>query len=951
MNTETKRLLPNLIYHPIMLILMCALPQLALLGLHFHTFDLIRGELNPEQRGTHLMVMGLLAGSTILWSALSAFLWKRQTIVRPIIALFTFTLGFGYLWAIMHLLKDMIPSTVGAWMVSADELAYNHMALISPALFYGLVLIAGTPLTLSGKKDAAFSALIMVFIPLFWVVVAESAFAINWDVILPVWILVFFMFVMTALMLLAFLRMLLHLHHWIGGMWIMPLLASLVFPLAGLSLNIAIPFPTDLQDWRIYAFTIVNALVLSLPLGTGHLSVWIWLGRAIMYPFTLYFFLLFLPFLPLSIPAMLAAGSGFLILAPTLLFVVHSRRLVTEASLLSGSLGWRRVTFLFLIALSILPAGYIGRAWLHKQALNQVVNAVFNPDYAEARTGIETKRALAAVERLREMKAGVYAPLLSEVYDTIVFGGMVLPDHKMKEVEKVLTGKVVLHPPVDRSFEFFNFVGSSRNRRQNWSNVRPPPRDVNLISTEVFTTPSDSVIESEIILTLQNQSGDLAEYLTAITLPDGVAVSGYWLDVEGTRVEGQIFDRKTALWVFHMIRDRTRRDPGMIHYVNDNTIELRVFPFTRSQTRTCAIRFLYPRGLAPHVKIGDQTVALMNGDGTGIVAAGNEHGHGVLVPPHHDLPSMTRERYLHVLVDVSSESLNSLPVAEEKIAALLENNPDIHALKIDLVNHESRPLSETFLDHSTWQEVLRSAIKSTTPAGGFWTERAINHVLYRHHHSADVLTHAPAVVLISGQPVSTTVTTKIPEYADDVTIDLPKTFDGVRAPVPMIALRCENQIILVAKESGGVASWLNEGVIEAYQPADQSWQPVSPDLTLLPDARYSTWMAIQAIEDDMASRPHAAEAHRLPLLEASRASGILSRQTAFIVVENSAQWKMLERKEKDSLKANSALTFDEFEEKHVTPEPSTWLLIGLLIPLAAWRWFAERRRQHVKPTA
>lgn len=951
MSTEPKRLLPDLVYHPIMLTLMCALPQLALLGLHLHTFDLIRGELNSEQRGSHLMIMGLLAASTLLWSTLSACLWKRQRVVRPVVALLVFAVGFGYLWVIMHLLQDLIPGTVGAWMVSADELAYNHMALVAPALFYGLVLLAGTPVNLSGKKDTALSALVLVMIPLFWVIVAESAFAIRWDVILPVWILVFFMFVMTALMLLVFLRLLLHLHHWLGELWIMPILASLVFPLAGLALNRAIPFPTDLQDWRIYAFTVVNALVLCWPLGSGPVALWAWLARAVMYPFTLYFFLLFLPFLPLSIPALLVAGSGFLILAPTLLFVVHSRRLVAGAGVLSGVFGWRRLWLFFIIAFSILPSGYIGRAWLHKQALDQVVNAVFHPDYAKAQTGLDINRALAAMERLRDMKEGVYAPLLSEVYDTLVFGGMVLPDHKMKEVERILTGKDAIRPSTNRSFEFFNFIGSSRNRRQNWSNVPPPPRDVSLIATDVHTTPSDSVIESEVILTMQNRGGDLAEFLTAITLPDGVAVSGYWLDVEGTRVEGQIFDRKTALWVFHMIRDRTRRDPGMIHYVNNSTLELRAFPFSASQTRTCAIRFLYPRGLAPHVTIGDQTVMLAEGDGTGIVVAGNDQGHGVLIPPNHDLPGLERERYLHFLVDVSRDAVDSIPLAEEKMAALLEENPNINVFKIDLVNHESRPLSESFLDRSTWREVWRSAIQSTTPSGGFWPERAIHHALYRHHHSSNVLTHTPAIVLVSGQPASTTVITKIPEHTADITINTPDTFDGAPTSTPLVALRCKDQIALIDKVKGGIASWLEQGPTEIYQPGDQTWQAISPDLTLLPEARYSAWMAIQAVENDMASRPHAAEVHRLLLLQVSRAYGILSRQTAFMVVENSAQRKMLERKEKEALNANHALTFDEFQETHVTPEPGVWLMLVLLAPVAAWRWLARGIADDLSPRA
>ena len=52
------------------------------------------------------------------------------------------------------------------------------------------------------------------------------------------------------------------------------------------------------------------------------------------------------------------------------------------------------------------------------------------------------------------------------------------------------------------------------------------------------------------------------------------------------------------------------------------------------------------------------------------------------------------------------------------------------------------------------------------------------------------------------------------------------------------------------------------------------------------------------------------------LVKVSRETGILAPATAYIVVENSAQWKMLKRKEKEKLKGNHALDFME------SPAPS-----------------------------
>ncbi|HMO03942.1 MAG TPA: MSEP-CTERM sorting domain-containing protein [Kiritimatiellia bacterium] len=932
MNTETKRLLPDLVYHPLLLLLLCTLPYVALLGLHLHAFDLVRGELDAEGRGAHVTVFALLGGLILVSSALGGWIWRTGRRVNVPVALLLFGAGFGYLWIFMLLAEDLVPRSVGAWMLSIDELGYNHLSLVAPSLFYALVLLAGTPVAAMGKRDAVFSASVVIAIPLFWAVIAQAIFAINWDVDLPAWLLAFMMFMMTAMMLLAFLRMLLHLHRWLGGMAILPVLAGLVFPLAGLALNAAIPFPSDLQDPRVYLFTAINGLALCLPAFTPAWIVPVWFLRVALFPFTIYFFILFLPFLPLSIPAMIVMGAGFLILAPTLLFVVQAQRIVSEGMAIALARGFWRTFALLLLGLAIVPAGYLGRAWWHRHALEQAINAVYAPDFAVADPGIDTRSALAALERLRAMKEGIYTPLLSEIYDTVVFGGMVLPDHKIEEMQRRFGVDPKLEPPRSRTFEFFNFTGS-RNRRANWSQVRPVPRDVVLADVAVQATTNATLVESEVVVTMTNRGERDAEYLAAIRVPEGVAVSGYWLDVEGERVEGRIFDRKTALWVFHMIRDRTRRDPGMIHYVNNDTLELRVFPFASAQTRTCAIRFLYPRGLSATVTIGSRDVPLGEGEGTGVVAAGA----GLLVPPDHGMPVTVRTPYLHLLVDASAAAIDVLPTVEARIAELLERAPEVKHLRIDLVNHATRPVSATILDRANWRDAWRAALAKTKPSGGFWPQRAINHTVFTHARSDERLATVPAIVVIGAKPATWDEHALLPEHAPDITV---AAIDAATPPMPAptVVLRRGDAMAWMDHARGGWMVLPGEGDVEVYDPVAAAWTPVKIDVRLLPDSRYAQWAGLRAMEHAMASRPAGAEALRGRVLETSREHGLLSHHTAFIVVENSAQWKMLERKEKEALKANQALTFDEFQETHVTPEPAVWLMLLLLAPLAVWRW-------------
>ena len=73
-------------------------------------------------------------------------------------------------------------------------------------------------------------------------------------------------------------------------------------------------------------------------------------------------------------------------------------------------------------------------------------------------------------------------------------------------------------------------------------------------------------------------------------------------------------------------------------------------------------------------------------------------------------------------------------------------------------------------------------------------------------------------------------------------------------------------------------------------------------------------------------------------MAASRESGVMLASTSYIVVENSAQWRILEVSERKKLDQNSALDFKE------APAPSAaWLILGFGIWWGLRRWWFARR--------
>ncbi|MDF7800373.1 MSEP-CTERM sorting domain-containing protein [Pontiellaceae bacterium B1224] len=605
-----EKINPAIKANPLMILLTMVIPQLLLTLFRAHDLYLIREAIEEHHGLIHLNYLSF----PLLLSALSLAMlfWSRhhKRDVPRLAMLGFFLLQTAGLVTFLMSLNDLIPDGVDEWIVPMGTFMMVQLASYMPGLFFGFICVANIRWfgNLAGNIGSSIGLLLFTPGALF---VFVNAFPL-WN--LPETFVIAVFVITTLITAFAFLQLMLWLSGKVRGGWIATLVFALLFPLGGLALNHWIPFPADLQHWGFYALAIANGLILlwaSLSSGKGNpFCAWM---TAFSYPFTCYFFFLFLPFLPFSILAMIAIGSGFLILTPPILFVLHTRRLVLQFQTLETRFSKQKLIAGFLVAFLLVPVAYVGRALHHKQVFFQTLDRVYAAPINPSEPLPSPKVSAYALQKLKDSKAGIYIPILSETYNRIVFGGMVLPDRKIKQLEKLLLDETSNDWNEFDDFSFYSFF-TDQSTRMSGRNVRPPSREVTLTDVTCTSEQSDGTIEATVLLTMQpHHNWGQAEYTQYITLPDGVFVSGYELKIGDEMVPARMSDRRAAMWVYHMIRDRARRDPGLVVYDRPNCLRLSVFPFAKEEERQCALRFLYPEGMTPSVSIGNEVVQLPGG--------------------------------------------------------------------------------------------------------------------------------------------------------------------------------------------------------------------------------------------------------------------------------------------------------------------------------------------------
>jgi hypothetical protein len=725
-------------------------------------------------------------------------------------------------------------------------------------------------------------------------------------------------------------------------------------------LNRHISFPSDLQAESVYALTLANGCVLLLPnFRHPRLHRLVWLAQCASFPFTLYFFLIFLPYLPLSLLAMLYLGAGFLVLTPTALFLLHTRRLADGFRHQTQDSGRLSLALLAAAMFAILPASYIAEALIDRGNLRSAIDYVYSPSYHGNDRFDRSRGAVArSLERLRDRKAGLNLPFLSDFYSWAVFNNLVLPDEKMNAIHQAFFG-TDLPAAAAASMGMFGPAAMPSRAMREARPVVLPPQDVALVDLSATTVAEGGAQRTTLTLELENRATTQSEYVTRLEIPEGAFVSGYWLRVGDERVPGRIVEKKTAHWVYHMIRDWTRRDPGILSYVDSRTLELRVFPFGPGERRRTEIELLYPAELNPSVKIGMQEwhaegsapgIALVKtGEGTSAVSVAAE-----ALP---QLPPVARTPYLHFVVDRSA----SAQMTDEQIVRAMRNAaarmPGAKECLMTSANYESAELVSELTPLASIEPALLKQRTDLPRRGGFLAERAMKRALlgYRDRAQDGLSASAwqqrfPIVVLVSDGTTNFAFDPDLLRFAafarendffyvaDSAGELRSYDFAGKEAanaegfhPVALLQVggavspvrldRPEPQLLFFDKQSDAAALQVHR---------DGRFELLTGASVIPADSAYSRAVGAWHRYLQLVYDPSLGAAGLGAVVRASRDTGVLTPSTSYIVVENTAQWKMLERKERQKLGGPNALEFEEVQ----VPEPG-WTGFYLFIATAA----------------
>ncbi len=916
-------------------------PQVILLILNIRSWTLIHSGVEDEGRRQAMVLFGYLTGLLVVNGASIVCHAARRKPVPLVLSGLLMALHIGYLWLATPWIDSIIPRADQLWILPGERVLYYQYALIMPAVFHTLLNLACYPIRGRSGREALASLGLVIVIPVGLYIFVHTFVRVldrvTMDV--PTEIIFIILIGLTVLVIGALLRAIAALYRWLSekgesAIVILTALVAIAAPIGGLLLNIKIPFPSDFQSPAVYALALVNGILLIIPNRTSRL---LWFLRAVMFAFTLYFFVVFLPFLPLAIPAMLAIGAGFLVLTPTALFALHLRVL---------TLGWKEAwaarprtgIVCGLLAVLVLPGILIGHACLDRYALNQGLDYVYAPDYAEPDAPPSPGRVLRSLESLRNVKEGIRAPFITDLYQAIVFGGLVLTDDKMDHLYRVFGGTKV--PEKKRDQVMSSIFGSNRRAfRLSERRLSDPPPTDQVLLTELIRLPDaghpchDATVE----LTMTNTSALQGEFAARISLPPYVHITGFRLDIHGEWVEGRMFERTTALWVYRMIRDAARRDPAVLSYIDDRTLELRVFPFDSHQARRVQLDLAIPEALPASISVGARTLPLQDPPGTPIAAyADTDEGLWLAIPGDMkaSLPAAARTPVLHILVDRSAGRSSSLDAREAAVLDMARKAGAVY--RVYDVNLETRV-------HVGGSDRDRLPLR-----GGFCAERAMAGILAQAPVDPETV---PVFILVTDDADGVIPDKhlaaqrwKIPDIPGYVVMNgrgvlSVRGWDGATlsgdriepAPVHLFAAG-EHRVPVAADDPEGCVVTFpgTPGSLPLTIRREGDDVPLEPMVAIEQDC-YRLAAGVRMTETQLTREPYRRNRDLASLVEAGREAGVLTPAVTWMVVERDSQWEILERKEQQKLNNRAELGFME------APEPSSLLLLAALLALLLYR--------------
>jgi len=940
-------------FHPFWLLLSVTLPQLMLLGLMAYIFQLIHTLLKPDELSFWYFFGTLMALQLVGYTCYSIFCWiSRQAVDWRLSFVVLLTYICSLYWG-GHNIQLLLPRTIPSWMIQADSFFLYPLALTMPSLLYAIAL-ALAQLTPEPEKQKLWNqGLAAIAIPVCWYIFANlrgvfffpsSEVMMHVTLVMGIASLVVFLFLVARIVLVVMSK---KDHFFRVTWWIWKALFVFVAPIIALFVYSSMtgggreqPIFGSFEHPLYYVLAVFNGAILLWPREENvRVTGLLFLLRCGTYPFTLFFCFTFLPLLPLSIFFIVAFGLGFLILTPFVVMLCHSRDLYLDVEALLPTFGKRTLLVGALVAFSIIPIGLTVRFAYHRSVFHQAMRAAFSSELSAKNTPRIDKSALQDIiqnvrmshARRRGGTGDVF--FLSMYYRWWVLDNLTLSEKKLRRLEGLFLGKKVREPG-------WYLINSGKLATSTASKLVK----LHKLSSKTTFDAKSRTFRSEIFLELKNGPYSLMEYKTHISIPKGVWVSNYWLWIGKQKVQGLLKEKRAALWVYRQIL-RTSQDPGLMYYHDLDTLALHIYPFQAKEKRKTSFELLHKEPFVlqidgKSVKLGDSNK--IPPSTSPIVGPDKE---AIFIPKaaRQKMPRVKRVPYVHFLVDCSVKGAGQKAAFSTRMKKFLQKYPSlIKGARISLINYRIRTLR--------WTDDWHTALQRFPSEGGFFLEGALQAAILKHFHHPS--TAYPIFVVVTSHPKRAILSKK--------TLDL--QFAIPETDAFYVLNEGDNLYSFAFRAKENRLTRLPQGKPLALDPKEVLvWPNATASQLFLPPDAYGTFVLPGATSKNRTHKPKEpwqeglrlrkmwlqklmgkdTQKHWLGQIKDSWRSGILTHVTAFIVLENKAQWEALRRKQKEVLSGKRFLSTSRVSDLNPMPEPSFWLVLGLMALWVSWR----RRRK------
>ncbi|HPT88215.1 MAG TPA: MSEP-CTERM sorting domain-containing protein [Bacillota bacterium] len=907
------------------------LPQLGLLAIFWKLYTVI----HPLLKENSIQAWkGFGASLILLWLGFSVYAGIRMITKKPVHAM-TAILIFGtyisWMYGVLNNIVRIIPWEIPRWMLFWVAPELFLFTFLLPGLVYAMVLliVAYTPEIEHYRpwRDLAWA----IGIPAAWylifnVFLGVLRFGPNIsDIsrhIVPIALIVStltFLFLLGRLLYVLFRakqNLVLKLITWF----------VMVMPVAGLALNRKLNnLFGDFSHPVYYILAIITGGLLILPAPDNKgLRLALYTAKSIVLPFTLYFFIVFLPFLPLAIPLILALGFGFLILTPLVLGFKHVLSLREDYIFLRSAFNKPILLMTLILASTIIPGGLYLMIrednYQIQKALSYLYRTEYQTDHSIDLSQSALKRAIKNLKMNKMEDTGVgfgfgeRTPYLTSIYNWLVLNNLTLADDKLQALERVYFGEV-------------NENTARVSRQTALSNK--PVHITNIKSFTRFDQHTQTYL-SKIDLELQNSvNSDRQEFTCSFELPTGCYITGYYLDVNGERKQGNVVDKRAAVWVYQQIRN-VQKDPGILIYRSGKEINLRVFPFEKGEKRYTGLELVHRLPIA--LKLDDHTVQLGDSSKMSPIVHSTKAGAFISRTAKQNLVKIHRRPVYYFLLDYSMAADGRTSGYIGKIRQCLQKyqwkDSDIYLVPLNY-NLKVIPMEDQ------WQSVL----DQFPVTGGFFLDRGLKTILYQHYRSG-----------AATYPVMIVVTDKLEHlrlYEDYKLWEI--TFPETDAFYRLGERGELYQFSLLNREGEGketdtilgsrfVLGWPRENP-RVYLPDDHQDSLIlyddafSSSLVLENASLWETGLSLELMSLGLSLNPSNYHQRELAIIRESMEKGVMSRHTSYVVLENAAQEKALREKQQQILSAKKIVDVSNVD--HITDtdpemvEPSIVILLIL----------------------